>query len=64
MDSAMLDVRPIANRFVIFDTEFNEPVMRFDNRPDADAFLAEMTIAECHALLESWEAPDKPAQAA
>ncbi|MEP6899279.1 MAG: hypothetical protein ABI870_12180 [Rhodanobacter sp.] len=64
MDHAMLDVRPIANRFVIFDTEFNEPVMRFDNRPDADAFLAEMTIAECHALLESWVAPEKPAQAA
>lgn len=60
----MLDIRPIANRFVVFDTEFNEPVMRFDNRPDADAFLAEMTIAECHALLESWAAPGKPSQAA
>ena len=60
----MLDVRPIANRFVVFDTEFNEPVMRFDNRPDAEAFLAEMTIAECNALVESWEAPEKPAQAA
>lgn len=60
----MLDVRPIANRLVVFDTEFNEPVMRFDNRSDAEAFLAEMTIAECYALLESWEAPEKPAQAA
>jgi hypothetical protein len=60
----MLDVRPIADRFVVFDTEFNEPVMQFDSRPDADAFLAEMTIAECYALLESWAAPETSSQAA
>jgi len=53
----MLEVRPTDDGFIVFDTEADEAVMRFDDRREADRFIANMQIQELHAELESWS-PD------
>jgi hypothetical protein len=56
--SSMLEVRPDDDGFVVFDTEADEPVMRFDNRSEADHLVAELQVQELHAELTNWS-PDQ-----
>jgi hypothetical protein len=53
----MLEVRPTDAGFIVFDTQADEPVMRFDDRREADRLIASMQIQELHAKLELWS-PD------
>jgi hypothetical protein len=50
----MLEVRPQDDGFVVFDTEANEPVMRFVDRRSADQLVAEIQVQEVHADLARW----------
>ena len=50
----MLEVRQHDDGFLVFDTQANEPVMRFDDRRDADRLVAEMQIQELHTQLQGW----------
>lgn len=50
----MLEVRPKDDGFVVFDTEANEPVMRFVDRRSADQLVAEMQVQELHSDLARW----------
>ncbi|MGN6739201.1 hypothetical protein [Dyella sp.] len=50
----MLDVRTNRDGFVVYDTDSEEPVMRFGTLRDADAFVAEALIADLHAKLQRW----------
>lgn len=50
----MLEVRHDQNGFLVYDSEFDEPIMRFATRRDADRFVAELVIADEHAKLMRW----------
>ena len=50
----MLEVRHDQNGFVVYDSEADEAVMRFATCRDADAFIAELVIADEHAKLLRW----------
>jgi hypothetical protein len=50
----MLEVRGTNGEFVLFDTDEDQPVMRFEHRRDADQLVAEMQVEELHAALERW----------
>jgi len=41
----MLEIRSEGIGFVVFDTEEQEPIMRFDNRADAADLVAELALA-------------------
>mgnify|MGYP007114755401 CR=1 FL=1 len=56
-EPSMLEVRPQDDGFVVFDTEADEPVMRFVDRRSADQLVAEMQVQEMHADLARWS-PD------
>ncbi|MGN6226942.1 hypothetical protein ACQVBX_17430 [Dyella sp. KULCS107] len=57
----MLDVRTNRDGFVVYDTDSEEPVMRFGTLRDADAFVAEALIADLHAKLQRWSLDHVPA---
>lgn len=57
----MLDVRTNRDGFVVYDTDSDEPVMRFGTLRDADAFVAEALIADLHAKLQRWSLDHVPA---
>jgi hypothetical protein len=42
----MLEIRSERKGFVVFDTDEQEPIMRFDNRADAVDLVAELTLAK------------------
>ena len=42
----MLEVRAEKGAFILFDTEADQPVMRFDDRVDADELIAELQVQE------------------
>jgi hypothetical protein len=42
----MLEVRPTPEGFILFDTDEQEAIMRFDNQADATKLVAELVIAE------------------
>lgn len=54
----MLEVRGKNGAFVLFDTDPDQPVMRFEHRRDADQLVAELQVQELHAALERWN-PDR-----
>jgi hypothetical protein len=56
--SSMLEVRADNDGFVVFDTEADEPVMRFDDRREADQLVAELQVQELNAQLERFS-PDR-----
>jgi hypothetical protein len=57
----MLDVRTNRDGFVVYDTDSEEPVMRFGTLRDADAFVVEALIADLHAKLQRWSLDHVPA---
>lgn len=57
----MLDVRNHHDGFVVYDLASDEPVMRFGTLRDADAFVAEVVIADLHAQLQRWSLDHVPA---
>ena len=42
----MLEIRPVCKGFIVFDTDEQEPIMRFDNQTDAANLVADLFIAE------------------
>jgi hypothetical protein len=50
----MLEVRPRDDGFVVFDTEADEPIIRFVDRRSAEQLIAEMQVQEMHADLARW----------
>ena len=50
----MLEVRHDQNGFLVYDSDADEPIMRFATRRDADTFVAELVIADEHAKLLRW----------
>jgi len=52
--TAMLEVRDSKNGFIVYDNDADEAVMVFNNQREADAFVAELVIAEEHAKLQHW----------
>jgi len=57
----MLEVRDGKNGFIVYDGDADEEVMVFASRRDADAFVAELVIAEEHAKLQRWSLDRVPA---
>ena len=58
----MLEVRVKHGVFVVFDVAADQPVMRFDNRRDANQLIAELQVQELHGVLERWS-PDREQEA-
>ena len=47
----MLEIRPARKGFIVFDTDEQEPIMRFDSREEAVDLVAELVTAESlHSL--------------
>ncbi|MBB6249001.1 hypothetical protein [Rhodanobacter sp. A1T4] len=42
----MLEIRPTPEGFILFDTDEQEAIMRFDSREEAAELVAELVIAE------------------
>lgn len=42
----MLEIRTLPDSFIVFDTEDDAPVMRFDNRDEAISLIVELIEAE------------------
>ena len=57
----MLEVRDGKNGYIVYDGDADEEVMVFARRRDADAFVAELVIAEEHAKLQRWSLDRVPA---
>ncbi len=38
----MLEIRPAEKGFILFDTDEQEPIMRFDTKSDAAVLIAEL----------------------
>ncbi|MBU6248461.1 MAG: hypothetical protein KGN77_11940 [Xanthomonadaceae bacterium] len=57
----MLEVRDGKNGYIVYDGDADEEVMVFASRRDADAFVAELAIAEEHAKLQRWSLDRVPA---
>jgi len=55
----MLEIRSAHKGFVVFDTDKQEAIMRFDNRSDAANLVAELVIAESQDQLQAWQPPAK-----
>lgn len=53
----MLQIRPDADGFVIFDTIDEQAVIRCDTFSEASDLVAELTVADAHALLQVWCLP-------
>lgn len=53
----MLEVRNAGDRFMLYDTEADEPVMLFATRREAEQLIASMQVEEIHAQLRCWS-PD------
>lgn len=54
----MLEVQSSGDSYVVFDTQANEPVMRFADRSEADKLVAELLTADIHVQLLRWS-PDR-----
>jgi len=52
----MLEVRPAFNGFMVYDTDANEPIVKFRSRAEADELVAALQIQELHAQLRRWSA--------
>ena len=50
----MLEVRPAADGFTVYDSEAGEAVIKFDSRAEADEMIATLQIADVHGELQSW----------
>ncbi len=55
----MLEIRPARKGFIVFDTDEQEPIMRFDNRADATDLVAELLMAESREQLQAWQSPQE-----
>jgi hypothetical protein len=55
----MFEIRSVHKGFVVFNTDEQEPSMRFDNRSDAADLVAELVIAESQDQLQAWQPPAK-----
>jgi hypothetical protein len=53
----MLEVRPAADGFTVYDSEAGEAVIKFDSRAEADEMIATLQIADLNAKLQQWS-PD------
>lgn len=53
----MLEIRPAQKGFIVFDTEEQESVMRFDSYRAAVDLVAELVIAESREHLQAWASP-------
>ena len=47
----MLEVRNAGDRFMVYDTEADEPVMLFATRREADTLIATLQVEEVHSQL-------------
>ncbi|WP_216840589.1 hypothetical protein [Dyella sp. S184] len=50
----MLEVRPASDGFMVYDTDADEPIVRFRSRTEADELAATLQIQEVHAQLARW----------
>jgi hypothetical protein len=53
----MLEIRPDAASFVIFDMTDDKAIIRCDSMREVAEQVAELTVADAHALLEVGQLP-------
>jgi len=53
----MLEIRPAREGFIVFDTDEQEAIMRFESRDEAADLVAELVIAESREQLQAWKPP-------
>jgi hypothetical protein len=51
----MLEIRPAQTGFIVFDTDEQEPIMRFGSYADAPDLVADLVIAESREHLKAWK---------
>jgi hypothetical protein len=50
----MLEVRCAPDGFTVYDSEADEPIIKFANRAEADELIAVLQIQEVDAELRRW----------
>ena len=54
---AMLEIHPASDGFTVYDTDADEPIIKFTTRAEADELIAALQIQDVHAQLKRWS-PD------
>lgn len=50
----MLEVHSAPDGFTVFDTDADEPIIKFPTRAEADELIAALQIQDVHAQLKHW----------
>ena len=55
----MLEIRSVQKEFIVFDTDEEEAIMRFDSYDAAADFVADLVMAESREQLRAWQSPSE-----
>ena len=58
----MLEIRTCPDSYVVFDTEDDAPVMRFDSRDEAVSLIVELVVAETMEGMQTFDLEDRTKQ--
>ena len=53
----MLEIRQATKGFIVFDTDEQAAIMRFDSHADAADLIADLVITESREQLKAWQSP-------